>query len=216
MMGIQFNRYAASAVATLLVVAVAGCGDSTGPDADLSEEEAAAVAEAVSQHVFSGTFSGLGSSAELGPEAPSLDLSPVPGGGAEATTTSFEFSGTCPEGGTREFAGEATVSDDGTELHIEASVTITDCSSTVDNRAVLITTTPSFDYTADFREISDTEFEWTSSTNGSFDFEVDGKTGSCSLNTETTLTGTETSLSGQITGSVCGRDVSESFEISST
>lgn len=63
------------AVVTLTAVTLAACGDGTGPDADLTQEQAEEVAQALSQSAYRHNLGSSGAPSILGPATSSPSLS---------------------------------------------------------------------------------------------------------------------------------------------
>lgn len=192
----------APAVGLSVAVGLSGCGGAgTGPDTDITKQEAQVIVQAISERAFAETFdyTGRGGAGNIV---------------AAATTNSFSLSGSCPGGGTTEWSGEVTVNEDGSRVAFDGTVSFIDCASTVGGTTVTLTTTPDCDYMIEFTRVSETEFTGTSDFNGSFDWELPDKTGNCNLDIETEITGTAGGEgTANTSGSVCGREISHSFDV---
>lgn len=213
------RRNAIPAFAGLAAFAAAGCGgdDGTGPGANLSPEEAGAVARAVSQQIFAGSVAlSDDGTASLAPAVRRLD--PDRASSHPTTTTDFALSTECDRGGTAGWSGQATRGGHPPTVTLDATVTMSDCASATEEGTVTVTTTPNFEVAVEARRPSEGEFRWTGSLAGSFDWTLDGETGSCQLEVTSDLSGTDVgdgtgSLGGSTSGSVCGHEVSRSFSV---
>lgn len=206
-----------AAVAVLIALGLGGCGQGTGPDASLTSEQAAKVAQAVSAETYHLDFGSTGSAA-LRSDPVDHRLSPSI---SAATTASFSFREECPGGGSVRWAGDAHLNDAGDSLSVDGTLQFDQCTSTVDGSTVTVTTSrdSGFDFTGTLLVSSDTEVEWSSRLGGSFDWSLDGESGSCSLDLETDIVATgvgiagEGSIEAETTGRVCGHEVERSFSL---
>lgn len=182
--------------------------DGTGPDGDMTQEEAQEVARAVTQQLGTLGFTGFGS-VSVQPDLRFED-------GTADQTSEFSFEQDCPGGGTVAFNG--TFSGDQTSTTLDADVEYNDCTQTPDERTVTLNTTPVFNLTSTFEVVSETEFQMNSDLAGDFDWDIEGKTGSCSLDLATDLNvtvtsdGTSATISVSTTGQICDQQVDQSFE----
>lgn len=215
-MSMRRSTYGKIALVLAVGVGLAACGDdSTGPESSLTQSEAEQVAEAVAQQI--GFFGFSGGAASVQP-----DLAPADGT-AEQTSTSFDFETTCPEGGSVLFSGTITADGSGSSSSLDGELNYDNCAQTTSQGStVTLTTQPVFDWTSSFELVSETEFQMDSSLGGDFDWQLDSKSGSCSLSIETSLSvsssqdGSSATVSGSTTGQVCGVDVDSSFETTVT
>lgn len=208
--------------AALAVGLLSGCSDGTGPDADLTQEQAEKIAQAASQNAYQQDF-GTAGSAAVQPTPLSLNLS---GGISADTTLQYEASGEgpCRGGGTAAwsvevdaFRGEArdSVTIDGT-LEYDA------CTSTVDSSTVTLTSVgdSAFAYSGLWlRSTADSTIQWSSDLTGSVEWALDGESGTCSLDlaTDITVTGVGDPSAGSVDattgGRVCDHTVERSFSL---
>lgn len=197
-------------VGVFVAFGLTACGDDdgTGPEGDMTQDEAREVARAVTQQLGFLGFAGIGG-ASVQPDLRFED-------GTANQTVDFDFEQSCPGGGTVGFSG--TVSGDQTSTTLDADIDYNDCTQTPDQRTVTLNTTPVFDMTSTFEVVSETEFQMNSDLAGGFDWDIEGKTGSCSLDLTSDLTvtvasdGSSATVSVSTTGQICGQQIDESFE----
>lgn len=214
-MGMRRSALGGLALALAVVLGLAACGDDgTGPETGLTTQEAEQVAEAIGQQM--GFFGFSGGSASVQPDL-------VPRGGTAEQSSSFAFETSCPGGGSVVFSGTVTADESGSSSSLDGELDFDDCARTTsEGSTVTLTTRPVYDWTGTFEVVSETEFQMDSSLGGDFDWQLDGKSGSCGLAIETSLNvsatqdGSSATVSGSTTGEVCGVGVDSSFETSVT
>lgn len=201
-------------IAVVLSFGLAACG--LGPDSDMSEEQAEAVAQAVSQHVgVLGFSSGSGTA--------SIDARASLSGGstdrsARASIVEYEYSRTCTGGGDIQYSGTLDGDSVTNNLIYEGKLDYNNCTEPVLEKTTTITTRPVFDVTAEYAGVNDTTVDIESNISGQFDWEMDGDSGNCSMNLTTDMiwivSETTSSVSGTTTGQICDQEVDRSFESS--
>lgn len=207
--------HAVATLTTLFALGLTACGDGTGPEGNLSQEQAQKVAQAVSQQTYTTSFGSTGSASinrRSDDGTLSADIS-------AATTVEMSFSRNCPGGGSVSWSGDAVQNDAQTETTIDATLEYAECTTLVEQSTVTITSADAFKYSATLLRPSDTEMEWSSGLTGSFDWTMDGDSGSCSLDLQTDVTATgigvtgEGSIDATTSGRVCGHQVERSFSL---
>lgn len=229
---------AMSMVVGLAVFGLAACGGDdnggpTDPGDDISEEQAAEVAAAVSAgigHAFGLALAG-GGSASMAPGAltpGSVDGMPV---AAETFDWNFDNSGACPEGGNASTSGSGTItSTEGSgsttvDWDWNADVDYNDCGVSTDNGIFTLSTSSPLNFTGTGTVTSNDQgggtgsFTW--NFNGTVDWNGSGDSGSCSINMTTSLDFSSSgsgggSWTGSISGSVCGQSVDETWDTTIT
>jgi hypothetical protein len=204
------NRTHVRGTALAMLLAVAACGDSaTEVVGDLTQAEAAALAEVVAGTVIS-TFD------EGGPMA-----GPALGPALATLSQQVSFEGPCEFGGTVAVAGELDiVTDDETEELTSLEYTVTQVHNgcvgeSQDGLRFTLTGAPNV--TANF--LVETEGDLIAMNggySGAVDWSTDGKSGTCTLSVEFSLDlnlGSE-SASASMAGTVCGVNFSESVTVS--
>lgn len=188
------------AAALALVVGVAACSDDddpTGPGAELSAEEADLMMEAWAElGGLGGPFLAMGG----------YEGAPTPDGVLYSTSGSEDFNqqNDCPQGGTITYNGTMTWA----ENHISWDLTNTadNCQS---NDSEGNTWTFNGGVNTDFEFTGDqNQFQMNGSQQGSLSFSSDVGSGSCDVNVSYSAQGDENSGTAEVSGSVCGHDVS--------
>lgn len=206
------TRFLVPITALLATAAVvAACSDSTGPRTDdsMTADQAARVAEMVAGRV--GTLGVAGTSASVRTEL-------APTGGTARQTAPFELEADCPGGGAVAFSGRASATGDATGIDLEGELDYDGCTRTTPEGTVTLTTRPVFDVEGQFELVSATEVRGDTGMGGPFDWRIDGQEGSCELALDVGLEATapgeggSTTVSGTVTGRVCGHRVDGSFE----
>ena len=206
---------AGAMLTVVLALGLAACGDGTGPEATMSQEQARKVAQTVSQQTYTTSFDGT-SSASMTPTSDDVALSADL---AAATTISLSFSRDCPGGGSVNWSGEAFQNDTQDSVSVDAALQYDGCTTTVDQSTVTVTTTDEFTFAGTLLRPSDTEMDWSSQLSGSFDWTMDGDSGNCSLDLQTDVAATGIGISGEgsidaaTTGQVCGHEVERTFSL---
>lgn len=195
------------AVASLLLLS--GCSSDGATDLldDLSAEEAELMMEAVAQAGGVAIPDEMGGG-ESGPAAVviSIDVEnevSCPEGGSILVTGSFD-------GDADEQTGEGQFSLDYTQMHRSCSVRApsTDDLWTFDGLP---------DVGVDFDlVVTEGAFSLTGTQNGTLGWSTNGRSGNCTIDVAYIVSGSETSLSGTVTGSVCGHQISTSVDVSTT
>lgn len=181
----------------------------------MSQDQARKVAQAVSQQTYTTSLGGT-SSAIMTPSSDDGTLSPDI---VAATTINLSFSRDCPGGGSVSWSGEAFQNDAQDSVSVDAALQYDGCTTTVDQSTVTVTTTDEFTFTGTLLRPSETEMDWSSQLSGSFDWTMDGDSGSCTLDLESDVTATGIGVSGEgsidatTTGQVCGHDVERTFSL---
>ncbi len=198
-------------VGTFVAFGLTACSDdSTGPTSNMTQQEAQEVAQAVTQQLGFLGFAGAGASVQ-----PDLQV-----GNETAEQTGdvdFDFQQSCPGGGNVAFSGTFSTSGDGTSTSLDADIEYNDCTQTPEQRTITLNTNPVFDLTSTFQLVSDNEFQMDSDLTGDFDWNIDGKSGSCGLNLSTDVTVTvsqdqsSATVTATTTGQICNQQIDESF-----
>jgi hypothetical protein len=180
---------------TLLFAACSGDG-STGPEVDLTTEEAAEVLEALTavSSVFDLTLGADNLRTLSVKTAGSLGSMP-------ALTEQLDESVPCPNGGTTRVRGALTVNESTGAATIDVRQSYAGCAVTTEsNRTWTLNGDP------DIRTIvSATETSFTASQRGAVIASSSGKSGRCAVDIAFSLTGSAVTVSG----TVCGESVSE-------
>lgn len=208
------KRILAAAFAAFALTLSACGGDSKtplGPTIELTEEQSDDMMDALSViGLFDGGTFGFSTSAASMVAAlknPTIALA----------TVSVDEQYDCPAGGSYRQQGNFTGNDAGTSFSMNLSQTYTSCageSSTgtvwTFNSAPSITTT----LTANMNQ-STGAFTITGTNNGAFNVSSSVGSGSCVINLSLSITGNDNSetFSGSVTGSVCGRSVSQTLDV---
>ena len=197
MMSTSLIRRASVALA---VFTLACGGDSTAPNVNLSEEQVGDMLDAMS--VVS-AFDASGSSALRA------------GGQMASATLSFANSVSCPNGGNASVNG--TVSDGATQgsatLHITQNFSA--CAATSEQGRVwtfngdphIVT-----DVTTSYNQTTGA-YSMTATQVGGVRFSSNLGSGACEVNLTFTLTGDQTSFSGTLSGTACGRTIQQSVSL---
>ncbi len=225
---------AMSMVVGLAVFGLAACGGDdnggpTDPGDDISEEQAAEVAAAVSAgmgHAFGLALSG-GGSASVAPGAltpGSVDGMPM---AAETFQWNMDNSGACPEGGDASTSGSGTITstegNNSTTVDFDwnADVNYNDCGVSTDDGIFTLSTSSPLSFTGSGTVTSNDEgggtgsFTW--NMDGTVDWSEGSESGSCGINLTTSLDFSSSgsgggTWTGGISGSVCGHSIDESWD----
>lgn len=205
----MFNRRTLLAL-PFLTVALAACDeDTTGPNAQLSAAEAAALAVAI-DNSSSNAFDPQPSA-----DGPQLSLAPSgdPARAASTRTDEFDLDLPCPRGGTSNLSGESVLVFDGDEGFITLDVSAAkghDGCAFRTNEGVDITVDGTVSFVAE-RELREGLIRSLNSHSGSLDFVTsDGKEGTCAIDITTEFSLVPNEISRSILGSVCGHEVNVS------
>lgn len=215
-------RHVGLLTAALAVGLLSGCSDGTGPDADLTREQAEKIAQAASQNAYQQDF-GTAGSAAVEPTSLSLNLS---GGISADTTLGYEVSGDgpCRGGGTAAWSVEVDAfrSEARDSVTIDGTLEYDACTSIVDSSTVTLTSVDdsAFAYSGLWlRSTADSTIQWSSDLTGSVEWALDGESGTCSLDlaTDITVTGVGDPSAGSVDattgGRVCDHTVERSFSL---
>lgn len=184
--------------ALALVVGVAACSDDddpTGPgDAELSSEEADLMMEAWME------LGGLGVGVAFNPASERDDVL------HDSGSQEFNEQQACPEGGTLSLEG--TMAWDENAWSWDLTNTADDCGST-DSEGNVWTFNGGMNTT--FNMTGDENYiDMSGSQQGTLSFSSDVGSGSCTIDVQYSAEGTQTGGTAQVSGSVCGHDVSQS------
>lgn len=204
--------------AALVALAATGCSDATGPDADLTQEQAREVAQAASQQAYTDDFTGSGS-ASLATRSNASFAGDI----SSATTVELTTERECPKGGTATFDVSAFRNDAADSVSVDGSLQYDGCTTVVDSSTVTLTTEEgsALEFSATLLRPSESELDYSGSLSGDVNYELDGESGTCSLDLETdiTVTGIGTPGSGSVdastTGTVCNHKIDRAFSLQS-
>ena len=192
-------RKSFTALTMAFAVALAGCGDGgTGLTGDrLSEDESAALAAAVVDVAIS---EGIATAFGGGPAAAPVDIS-----------QSVEATPACALGGTinLQIDLDGTVDDETGAIDISMSMTATpqSCGVTSEGYNFVLDGDPSINLSMDMTGSQSGAFNFDGNYSGGVEWELDGASGTCTLD----VTFSATQSGGSVSGSVCGQSVDESF-----
>ena len=181
------------------------CGDSTGPNANLSEEEVTDMLDAMSSIVSFEEMPGMSASMA------GLRLSPE----TANATVSFSQTVDCPNGGTSGISGSAT-DDEAGNMTAQFTQSFNSCAATSsEGRLWTFNGNPNIvtNISATHNEATGA-FSMTATQVGGVRFASDLGSGACQINLTLTMSGNETSFSASVTGSACGRNIQQSVEVS--
>lgn len=200
------------AAVVLAGTVLAACGEegATGPGAaTLSADEAGQIAESVVQQVGVFGFAGAGSSAQSDFVARYVSAE---------TTSTLDLESECPGGGTVAFSGEIVADSEAATSTLQGELAYDGCARSPSDETITLTTQPAFDVTSDLQLVSDTELQMDTDLGGPFDWEVEGDSGSCELDLDSSMVlsaspdGTTLTVSATAVGRICGHEVDRSFE----
>ncbi len=205
-------RFGVLTLATTFALGLAACGDDDGPSptdpgdpGDLTQAEVQAMTEALVQVGGVGLgffgFAGLASS------------SPAPGSGGPAAV-SIEETRPCPLGGNVQVVGQFDGDPDGETLSWSFTETHEACSASGGGMTWTFDGNPNL-ATSMSATVSEESFSVQGSQTGGISWEFDDGSGSCSVDVSFNAEGSTSGLSHSVTvsGTVCGVDVSQSFQI---
>ena len=190
--------------------ALGACGDSTGLDVELSEAEAAALAEAVMQNAIFTTASG--------PTGPAQASGPA--AAPYSSHMEVSFSAPCESGGTVDVDGEAEVSGDNEtgEGRIELSVSHEHqgCVVEADNGVVFtFDGAPRLELDLVIESEGEAEVGWSGTIGGAVDWSTDERVGSCTvaLTFSGLVSDAQDLIEISVEGAVCQRSVDLSWSL---
>ena len=181
------------------------CGDSTGPQARLTEEQVSDMLDAMSVVASFGDVPGAGMAADpLGTVTAMANA-----------TVSVSQTVDCPNGGTASVNGTAT--DDPTAGTMSAQITqnFTGCRATSESgRLWTFDGNPNIvtSVSASYNETTGA-FSLTATQVGGIRVASDVGSGSCQVNLTLTMSGNETSFTGSLNGSACGHNIQQSVTV---
>lgn len=195
------------AVASLLFLS--GCSDDSPTDLldDLSAEEAELMMEAVAQ------AGGLTIPDQMG--------GGEPGPAAVVVSVNVETEVSCPEGGSvfvsGSFDGDADEQTGRGEFSLDYAQVHESCSVRAPSTGDLWTFDGLPDVGVDFDlVVAEGAFSLDGTQSGTVGWSTNGRSGNCTIDVTYTVSGSETSLSGTVTGSVCGHQISTSVDVSTS
>lgn len=115
----------------------------------------------------------------------------------------FDQNISCPEGGSANYQGSVNHGEN--QLSTQLSVDLQSCSSR-DGDDNMWTFNGHLDYNLNLTG-DEESFEMNGTHEGIIDFESNVATDSCNMDVSYSFSGSQTGVSGQVTGSVCGQDV---------
>ena len=186
-------------LAVALTLVAGACGDSTGPQVEMTDAEIELLFEAISEVLAEADvplFLHETSLSRIQPQMSSLFLS-----SASQPPVSFSASASCDEGGTFSVSGSGN--SDETSFDFDIQEIFNDCDAgdfTIDGDINIDGNGTSTESSADIEMNVD----------GNLTVETeDGRTGACRLDYGFTLTSSGTSFTFEIHGTICGRDVED-------
>lgn len=206
------NRALRTALAATIAFSLTACGDDNGlgPTIQLSDAQAEEV-----MAVLGGLALG---SVEMPAQAASAIATLRNPGVALATVNLDETLG-CPVSGTRHTTGSIVTNDADTQIDANFTQTYTNCAAPAESGTVwTFNTAPSLALTLSATDNLATEtITLAMNFNGAFQVSSDdGRSGSCVITLAWNMTMNESagSMSASVNGTVCGRQVSQTVEIS--
>lgn len=198
-----FVRRASVALAAFTLA----CGDSTAPK--LSEAQVQDMADALFAVAWSGDAAAPGGT--------SMSASPFGEFKPTSANATVNVSQTvdCPNGGTAGVNGTATSDDAAGTFSATVTQTFTACSATSSQgRVWTFTGNPNIVTSISASSNQTTgAFSMTLTQVGGVKFESDLGAGACAINLTYTLSGNQTSLSASLNGSACGRNISQTINV---
>jgi C1A family cysteine protease len=207
----MFNRLLRTTFALSLALSAGACGgdNGLGPTIELTEDQTNDMLDALSAI---GAFdAGVGFSQSAA--AAMMTDTPV-----ALATVSLDETYDCPNGGTYRSRGNISGNDAGTQATISLTQTYSNCAGQSSTGTVwTFNTAPSIatNMSINVNEAAGT-FSLNATQNGAFNVSSSIGSGSCVINLPMSISGNETSetLSMSVTGTVCGRNVSQTLDIS--
>lgn len=176
------------------------CGDSTGPSS-MSEQEVFDMLDAMSAVAAFEDIPGAPTT------LPALRLAPTTANATATVSSNVD----CPNGGSASFNGSVVDDEAG---HVTAQVTtgFASCAApSSEGRVWTFNGNIVDNLDATFNETTGA-FSMTASRVGGLSISSDVASGSCQVNVTFTMSGDDNSLQGSISGSVCGKNIQQSFE----
>jgi hypothetical protein len=181
------------------------CGDSTGLS-NLSEEQVGDMLDAMSAVSYEGTVPVPGAAFSRA----SLRFAPQT---ANATVTVSETVD-CPNGGSASYNGSVDSDEVAGTMSAEVNQGFNACAApSSEGRVWTFTGNVASNLEASSNEAAGT-FTMTATQVGAIQASSNLGSGSCAINLTLTMSGTQTSMSVSLSGSACGRNIQQSFEIS--
>lgn len=192
------------AVVAAMTVTLAACGDSTAPNANLSEEQIADMLDAMS---VVGAFSVGSPTANV--HAPSNAA--IANAMANAMASVSETVD-CPNGGTASLTGTANGTETAATMQVKLDWNA--CKGTSSSgRLWTFDGDPNITLNATMNHNPTTgAFSMTATEKGGIKFESDIGTGHCSIDLTLTLNSSGNTVTASISGQVCGKPVTQSVE----
>lgn len=219
---------ASVALASLMAVGLAACGDDepAGPDGDVSQAQAERVAVAVN----AAAGQAFGAAAQQSGSGALLNVAPTPaastGRTARAATLDWTFdnSASCPVAGSASVAGEGTIetTDDASSVSWvwTSQVGYDGCGVETQDGVFTLTTSSPLQFTGSGQLTADDagggtgSFDWSVSGTVQWD-EQGGPSDTCDFDLSASLdvesTGSSASSTGSVSGSVCGHTVQKDW-----
>ena len=207
------KRILRSAVAASLAFSLTACGDDNGlgPAIQLTEVETQEMLEVLGVLAFDGSF-GI-------PGQASAAMATLRNPGIALLTVNVDETLPCPVSGSRHTTGTATINDDETQITANVTQSYANCAASSESGTLwTFNTAPNLTLGLNATNNPTTgAISLTMSFNGAFQVSSDdGRTGSCVITMNWNMSGNENdqTLSASVSGTVCGREVSQSIEIS--
>lgn len=199
MISATFFRRASVVLAAFTVA----CGDSTGPNANLSEAEVSDMLDAMSAVASFGSDP----QASSGGSGASLQMSNL--------TVNVSQTVSCPSGGSTSVSGTATYDEAAGTMTTQVTQTFSSCAATSsEGRVWTFNGNPSIvtNVSASYNETTGA-FSMTATQVGGIRFSSNVGSGSCQINLTLTISGDQDSFAGTLSGSACGHDIEQSIEV---
>ena len=208
----MMNRILTSALAASLAFSLVACSEDNGlgPAIQLTEAETEDMMETLGVLAFEGTFQVPGQAAAAIHALRNPDIA--------LATVNVNQTLECPVSGSRHTTGSIVSNDEETELDATFTQTYSNCGAAAESGTIwTFNTDPNLVLTLSATNNLETE-TLTANMNFNGGFQVasdDGRSGSCVVTLAWTLSasGTSESLSATVSGTVCGRAVSQTVDI---
>jgi len=201
------KSYSVRLAALAAVFAFGACGETLTSTGDISEAEATALAGVIMENVIGN--SGSIPSAVNGPQLVPFEAN-----------TSVEFAAECPLGGTVAVMGDASVAGDTETEEFAVGYTVSHTHNACramgeDGSEFTLNGNPDLSLDMTVELVGET-IDWDGSVDGAVDWMVDGREGTCVVDYQFSGAATlEQSVTANVTGTVCGFTVSQSFTVGS-